>query len=97
MKFIYRIVLGGLTGVIAIAAIVLYGMLSSPSLEPYLALQATTGTPGPSRVNARFMGTTTILFDDGKTKIMSDGFFSRPSIWRLGNDHLRDPDAPHRS
>lgn len=30
----------------------------------------------------RFMGTTTLLFDDGETQILIDGFFSRPSLAR---------------
>ena len=83
MKLFYRIALGGLAVAGVIAAIVLYMLLGSPSLAPYAPLQISVGTPGPARINAQFMGTTTLLFDDGKTKILSDGFFSRPSIWRL--------------
>ena len=31
----------------------------------------------------RFLGTSTIVFDDGTTAIMTDGFFSRPSALRV--------------
>jgi L-ascorbate metabolism protein UlaG (beta-lactamase superfamily) len=31
----------------------------------------------------RFLGTATISFDDGHTVIMTDGFFSRPSLARV--------------
>lgn len=31
-----------------------------------------------------FLGVSTILFDDGATAVMTDGFFSRPSLVRVG-------------
>lgn len=31
-------------------------------------------------LNVRFFGVSTLLFDDGKTQILIDGFFSRPSL-----------------
>lgn len=34
-------------------------------------------------IKVTFFGTTTLLFDDGKTKIMVDGFFSRPPMHQL--------------
>lgn len=83
MKLGYRLTLGGFAVAVLIIVVVLYRLLSSPSLAPYAALQTAAGVSGPARINARFMGTTTILLDDGKTRILSDGFFSRPSIWRL--------------
>lgn len=38
------------------------------------------GTPSDSSVRITFFGVSTILFDDGETQILIDGFFSRPSI-----------------
>lgn len=83
MKLAYRLALGGFAVAVLIIVVVLYMLLSSPSLAPYTALQSAAGASGPARINAQFMGTTTILLDDGKTRILSDGFFSRPSIWRM--------------
>lgn len=42
-----------------------------------------------SNLQATFFGVSTILFDDGQSSIMIDGFFSRPSyfstfVWRIG-------------
>ncbi|MGQ0457234.1 MAG: MBL fold metallo-hydrolase [Hyphomicrobium sp.] len=82
MKRVYRIGLIGLAATSLIAFVILYKLLSSPSLEAYTSLQ-TPSAPTSAPINALFMGTTTILFDDGKTRILSDGFFSRPPIWRL--------------
>lgn len=41
---------------------------------PYIA-------PSLDAVTMTWLGVTTLLFDDGETQILIDGFFSRPSIW----------------
>jgi L-ascorbate metabolism protein UlaG (beta-lactamase superfamily) len=46
-----------------------------------LLLPASTTTTG---LKARFMGTSTLLLDDGTDRILLDGFFSRPSLLRSG-------------
>lgn len=55
------------------------------------------GVAEPSRaaeppITARFLGTTSLLFDDGTTKILSDGFVTRPSMWRVAL-HVIGPDS----
>jgi L-ascorbate metabolism protein UlaG (beta-lactamase superfamily) len=53
-----------------------------PSLETYNALvlpQAPAGAP----VRVRYAGVATLVFDDGETAWMTDGFFSRPGWLRL--------------
>lgn len=44
-----------------------------------------TLSPAPARSNVRvtFLGVSTLLFDDGETQIMTDGFFSRPNPLEL--------------
>ncbi len=44
----------------------------------------------PGAVTATFLGTATLLFDDGETALMTDGFFSRPAI-ELALDGSGDP------
>ncbi|PJZ47421.1 MBL fold metallo-hydrolase [Leptospira brenneri] len=34
------------------------------------------------KVRATFLGTASILLDDGETQILTDGFFTRPSLWK---------------
>lgn len=42
-------------------------------------------------LSVRFLGTATLLFDDGETQIMTDGFFSRPGLLKLlGNELTTD-------
>jgi L-ascorbate metabolism protein UlaG (beta-lactamase superfamily) len=36
--------------------------------------------PKEGAVTVTFLGTTTLLFDDGETQVLIDGFFSRPSL-----------------
>ena len=44
--------------------------------------------PGESALTATWLGVTTVLFDDGETQILIDGFFSRPT---LAEGLLRQP------
>jgi len=41
-----------------------------------------TGEPKLNEVKVTFFGVSTLLFDDGETQILIDGFFSRPSMWK---------------
>ena len=41
-----------------------------------------TGQIKENEVKVTFFGVSTLLFDDGHTQILIDGFFSRPSLWR---------------
>ena len=49
----------------------------------------------PNSVTATWLGAATLLFDDGETQILIDGFFSRPSLtdMLLGRDVVNDAAA----
>lgn len=55
-----------------------------PSLDVHAQPFPETGADmvlaDPSRLRVTFLGTTTLLFDDGETAFLTDGFFSRPSF-----------------
>lgn len=51
--------------------------LRHPSLAPYQALWLPPAKAGAG-LKVRFLGVSTLLFDDGETAFMTDGFFSRP-------------------
>ena len=36
----------------------------------------------PTQLNVKFFGVSTLLFDDGQTQILIDGFFTRPSLFQ---------------
>ncbi|MBI3396480.1 MAG: MBL fold metallo-hydrolase [Spirochaetia bacterium] len=67
-------------GLLVIAAAWLaYRLNDHPSLEPYKRLYTSAESAKEARLNVTWFGVSTLLFDDGKTAIMIDGFFSRPS------------------
>ncbi len=71
----------------AILAVVAVGRLAyrlndRPSMEPYRALALEVAAPETEKLRATFLGVSTLLFDDGETAILVDGFFSRPSAFR---------------
>ncbi|WP_187266053.1 MBL fold metallo-hydrolase [Alkalisalibacterium limincola] len=55
-----------------------------PSLDvhtvPFPESDAGLVLADPSRLRITFLGATTLLFDDGETAFLTDGFFSRPSF-----------------
>lgn len=54
--------------------------LSRPRLEDYAWLPAAP-TAHAAGLRVTHFGTTTLLFDDGETKLMIDSFFTRPKDW----------------
>lgn len=54
-----------------------------PDLAPYRLLFQRP-RPHPEGPRAVFAGTSTVLFDDGHTAVLIDGFFTRPSLPRVG-------------
>lgn len=53
-----------------------------PPVDPDWALAGTLDIP-PDALTVRFSGTSTLLFSDGETRWMVDGWFSRPGPLRL--------------
>ena len=71
------------------ASIQLLRELNTPSLKPWQHLFPASSTATPGRLRATFLGVSTVLLDDGQTAILTDGFFSRPSVLRTFTRPLR--------
>lgn len=73
-----------LAALLLAAAFVVIQFQRHPSLAPYrtLTLPAATTSEG---VRVRFGGVSTLVFDDGETAWMTDGFFSRPAVRSLAH------------
>ena len=56
-----------------------YRLFGHPSLKNYQHLCIRPGASRGADIAITFMGVTTMLFDDGRTRLLSDGYFSRPS------------------
>jgi L-ascorbate metabolism protein UlaG (beta-lactamase superfamily) len=73
--------------------------LAHARLKPYLRYQQQPSDSGAIRV--RFLGTSSLLFEDDSTKILSDGFVSRPGklqvqFGRISPNHARIAAAQDR-
>jgi L-ascorbate metabolism protein UlaG (beta-lactamase superfamily) len=54
-----------------------------PDLSPYGRLRQPVVEPDHTGLTVRFLGTSTLVFDDGETTWMTDGFCTRPGKLRL--------------
>lgn len=64
-----------------------------PSPEVYPTLAARTGPPTPGQLTVRFLGTSTLAFDDGRDVVLIDGYLSRPGVVALLTRPLRPDQA----
>ncbi|WP_216693720.1 MBL fold metallo-hydrolase [Dietzia psychralcaliphila] len=64
-----------------------------PDLAAYQTQPATSPASSASPLTVSFLGVTTLLFDDGESAVMTDGFFTRPSLARTLLTPLRSDPA----
>ncbi len=79
---IKRIIFGSIAALIVIGIVVVF-IKTRPSgdISKYRNYYVDdTSTPNGNDVKVTFFGVSTLLFDDGETQILIDGFFSRPSM-----------------
>lgn len=70
----------------AVAALLAWKYLSpSVNIDRYARyyLHAGDAPPRSGAIKVTFLGTATLLFDDGETQLMTDGFLSRPSARKI--------------
>ncbi|HSW26563.1 MAG TPA: hypothetical protein VLJ62_27670 [Burkholderiaceae bacterium] len=78
-RLLRGIALGLLTLVVLGAVFFVVQTHRRPSLEGYALMPP---APAGAAIQVRFAGVATLLFDDGETAWMTDGFFSRPTLAR---------------
>ena len=76
------VLLGVAVVIVLTTAAVLFNAYEDPPVDPAWALPASTSIP-EGAVRVRFTGTSTLLFSDGTTHWMVDGWFSRPPLLSL--------------
>ena len=94
MKKVYRIVRNAIVGVllIGIPAAAWLWQDRPPVTELGQPEESTPAAPG-SGVTVTWFGVSTLLFDDGQTQLLVDGFFSRPSLLDVLLDREVSSDA----
>jgi len=76
------VLLGIAVVIVLTTAAVLFNAYEDPPVDPAWALQPSASIP-EGAVHVRFTGTSTLLFSDGTTHWMVDGWFSRPPLLSL--------------
>ena len=76
--------------VLLVVALFTLPLYKEPPVDPAWAVAGSTNIPAGA-VTVRFTSTATLLFSDGETDIMIDGWFSRPSEFELGFGEI-EPD-----
>jgi L-ascorbate metabolism protein UlaG (beta-lactamase superfamily) len=74
-----------LSGLFLVYALSVY---EEPPVDPQWAVRGSDQIP-PGAVTVRFSGTATLLFSDGETQWMTDGWFTRPGPVRLMAGKIR--------
>ena len=79
-----RVILGGLAALLLLltGAVIYFGGYGEPAVDPAWAVAGSEKIPDGS-VTVRYTGTATLLFSDGETQWMTDGWFTRPPISAL--------------
>jgi L-ascorbate metabolism protein UlaG (beta-lactamase superfamily) len=86
MTRIARIVFSRFMVALAAGFMLMCGSAQAAGLEDFKSLQLPEGAraaAGAGQMSVMFMGVTTLLFDDGETAVMIDGYFSRPTLAQL--------------
>lgn len=78
MRWLWRI--GGVLVLVVAAALgwLVWSLQQHPDLAVYDAHRWRAGPAPAASLKVTFLGVATVLLDDGKTALMTDGFFSRP-------------------
>lgn len=78
-----RFILISILAIVALAAIAAVAIAERADLNDYAAYfeePAGEGASREGRVTVKFLGVATVVVSDGETTLMTDGFFSRPSL-----------------
>ena len=78
MKHVARVLLGVRVLALLGVGVIVVRANTRPNLEPYRELVRAKPGGTPSGFTVTFLGVSTLLFDDGETAFMTDGFFTRP-------------------
>jgi L-ascorbate metabolism protein UlaG (beta-lactamase superfamily) len=65
------------------AAYIYYGLTHRPDVSSFAALKPAAAVSRNAPLRVTFLGVSTLLFDDGQTAILLDGFFTRPNSRQL--------------
>ncbi len=85
-----KIALGVVILVVAGSSFLYFGYLApSGDIDQYKSYYINdTSVPKDGAVKVTFLGTTSLLLDDGETQLLTDGFFTRAPLWKVATSKL---------
>lgn len=83
MKRVIAFALAILIVLTGAAAYLYYGLTHRPDISSFVALKPVADINGRTPLRVTFLGVSTLLFNDGETAILLDGFFTRPNSRQL--------------
>ncbi len=83
LRWLVRIVLGVLVLGVVGAGWVAWKLGDRPDLAPWAERWSLPRARDDSGLRVTFLGVATLLFDDGETQLMTDGWFTRVGVWDL--------------
>ena len=86
---------GFATAALLLGVVAFVGCASAPpfDMEPYRSFEAPAAPADFEGVTVTFMGVSTLIFSDGTTTLIIDGFFSRPDLGGVNLLRAIAPDA----
>lgn len=82
-KLLRRVLILLLLGVIGAGIYIYRGLTVRPDIDALRSSEMLTQQTGNAPINVTYLGVSTLLFDDGETAILTDGFFTRPDGRKL--------------
>lgn len=83
MKYVIAFGLAILFVLAGAAAYIYYGLTHRPDVSAFAALKPAADVNRNAPLRVTFLGVSTLLFDDGETAVLLDGFFTRPNSRQL--------------
>lgn len=75
-----RLLVGLLVVLVVVGGVAVFALNARPSLDAYADRWLPAAEPRRGEVRVTFLGVSTLLFSDGETQVLTDGFFSRPGL-----------------
>jgi L-ascorbate metabolism protein UlaG (beta-lactamase superfamily) len=83
MKYVIALGLALVLALAGAAAYIYHGLTHRPDVSSFAVLKPAADINRRPPLRATFLGVSTLLFDDGETAILLDGFFTRPNSRQL--------------
>lgn len=93
VRWLVRIAIGVFAVGVAGAGWLAWKLEDRPDLAPWAERWGLPAAASDATLTVSYLGVATLLFDDGETQLMTDGWFTRVGLWDLVRGAAVSPDA----